>query len=150
MIFECFVVPDNTFQGKIYWSKLWDCICICIQLRNKLIYWALSSWKCIYRASLDPVYWNCHLNSMVWYRLQRKVISRATNTEKRCILRNKLIPYLILLAYKGLGYEKVTTSLRSHLHGSHISGMKWCIHTSRVHQYLETLVPTEKTIFESK
>ena len=65
---------------------------------------------------------------MVWYGPQRKVISRATNTEKRCILRNKLIPYLILLAYKGSSYEKVTTSLRSHLHDSYISDMKGCIY----------------------
>ena len=53
-----------------------------------------------------------------------KDISRATDTEKRCILGYKLMPYLILLAYKGLSYEKVTTSLRSHLHDSYISGMK--------------------------
>ena len=118
-----------------------------IKLRNMLIYWALSSWKC---KGQTPVYWNCHLNAVVWYRPQKKVISKATDTEKRCILWYILIPYLILLAYKGLSYEKVTTNFTQITSSWELYLRYEVMYTSRVHQYLEALVPNEKTIFELK
>ena len=121
VIFKSFVVPDNTSKGNSTEAMV---LYMYIQLRNRLIYcYHHENARCRYTSSPNVI---LMLHYMVWYRPQKRVISRATNTEKRCILSYILIPYLILLAYNGLSYEKVTTStsLISHLHDSYISGTK--------------------------